>query len=117
MNKSIYVVRHKNYDTKKGEIQKIFTNEEDAYNYCVEKLNIYFSKYTVLEEEIKEDDEIYNNDEEIIENKRIQLFKMFKDETKSFKQRYYTIANNLKLFFTKKYVNMFPIFDILNDVI
>ena len=68
--KNIFIVHHHYHsdDNKKSNsksrVEKIFYKKEDAYEYCVEKLTVYFKEYTVLEEMSKDDDK--ENEEDLV---------------------------------------------------
>jgi hypothetical protein len=101
--KNLFIVhRHSHFDSKKSKsyslVEKIFEKEIDAYEYCVEKLTIYFKEYTVIES--KKSD-----------NEKIKLYNIFKDNNQIFSKRYTTILDNFEIFFGKPEFGLLPTHD------
>ena len=104
--KNLFIVhRHSHYDDSKKSksyslVEKIFEKEIDAYEYCVEKLTIYFKEYTVIE---------YASSKSDIE--KIKLYNIFKDKNQHFSKRYMTILDNFQTFFGKAEFGLLPTYD------
>ena len=104
--KNLFIV-HRHYhfdDSKKSKsyslVEKIFEKEIEAYEYCVEKLTIYFKEYTVIDYECKKSN-----------NEKIKLYNIFKDKNQSFSKRYTTILDNFEIFFGKPQFGLSPTHD------
>lgn len=112
----MYIVHHHyHYDhykrsESKSFVEKIYENKEDAYNYCVEKLLVYFKEYTTLENLYKKKYDDDDEDEDENKNTKI-LYNNFKDKKTNIINRYNLVLNNFEIFFGEPEFSILPTHD------